>query len=220
MPARSEKVHFLDESRQVDRANEQAAPFMGKGLLGAGDGATRARNEEDVDVFGVGQFAHALDSVQCTAGVGIDENNPWMLHCNTSDEHRRKDVDHRVTRFSESARHALRLEARVGHEHRGDRPRGSTVVGPCSGGQGYPPSRGERACVAGRARLSSHTPRRSPRRGKRTAPQTRAKRKSTIASSPPLRANIAFLLPWRAPGSAHSRFASGLSRLARLRFPG
>ena len=126
-------MDLLHKRLDLDRAQEQPAPFLRERLLGGSDGPAGSSDEKDVDVFSLGKFAHSLDNFEGTLGVRVDENDARTLDRDPSDEHRRRDVDDRMAGRPQRERQPLALGTHV-HNENGRHEPASTPVQPRSRG--------------------------------------------------------------------------------------
>jgi hypothetical protein len=78
----------LDERGDIDRTDEEPASLMGERFGRVGDCAPRAADEKDVNVIGIRQLAHALDDLERSFGVRVDENDARTLDGYASHQHR------------------------------------------------------------------------------------------------------------------------------------
>ena len=112
---------------------------MRQRLFGAGDRPSGARDEQDVNVVGVRQLAHAADRVERAVAVGVDEYHVWTLHRHARDEHRERNVDDGIAPQAQRLRRALGLDRGIAHEHGRDGTATAAVLEPCSARQALPP---------------------------------------------------------------------------------
>jgi hypothetical protein len=86
-------LDLLHYRGDLDRAQKEPAAFVGKRLFWTCDHSPRASDEKDVDVIRFRQLTHALDDFEGSVGIGVHENDARPLHGDSSDEHRRGNVD-------------------------------------------------------------------------------------------------------------------------------
>jgi hypothetical protein len=80
------------------------------------DRAAGSRYEEDVDLFAVGQLAHARDDVERALAVGVNQDDARALHGRTCHQHGERNVDHDVSTGSQSPSYLFGLGGGIADE--------------------------------------------------------------------------------------------------------
>jgi hypothetical protein len=130
-PAR-QSLDLADERRNIDGSFEEPAPLVRKRVFRSGKGDSDLSKKDDVDPLRIGQVAKALDRLERTFGIRIDQDHTRPLHCDTREQHRHGYVDDDVARGAECFGDSLRLGRGIAHEDRWRRASHDLVCFACA----------------------------------------------------------------------------------------